>query len=212
MIKILLVDDHPIVREGIIKILNREAGIDSVVEAETSKDALAILRNSSFSIVILDISLPDKSGLLTLDQIKQCYPALPVLILSMYPEEEYAIQSLKLGASGYLNKKALPDELLKAIRRIVAGGKYITEILAENIANVLDKRSDKLHFKNLTKREFHVMDMIVSGKTPKEIAGILSLSVRTINTYRINILHKLNLRGNAELVRYAIENNLFSKC
>ncbi|MBF0553367.1 MAG: response regulator transcription factor [Nitrospirae bacterium] len=211
MIKILLVDDHPIVREGIIKILHRQMGLDSVAEAETSKEAMALLKKSVFSIVILDISLPDKSGLLTLDQIKQCYPALPVLILSMYPEEEYAIQSLKLGASGYLTKKALPEELLKAIDKIVSGGKYITEILAENLANVLDKRSEKLHFKCLTKREFHVMDMIVAGKTPREIAGILTLSVRTINTYRINILHKLKLRGNAELVRYAIENNLLGK-
>ncbi|MBF0519940.1 MAG: response regulator transcription factor, partial [Nitrospirae bacterium] len=205
MIKVLLVDDHPIVREGVIKILHRLPNLESVEEAETSQDGMALLKKFTFSIVILDISLPDKSGLLMLDQIKQCYPTLPVLILSMYPEEEYAIQSMRIGASGYITKKALPEELLKSVNKIVSGGKYITETLAENLANVLDMRSEKLHFKHLTKREFHIMDMIVAGKTPMEIASVLNLSVKTINTYRINILNKLKIRGNAELVRYAME-------
>ncbi|MBF0568480.1 MAG: response regulator transcription factor [Nitrospirae bacterium] len=211
MIKILLVDDHPIVREGIIKILHRQPDIETVVEAETSKEALAHLKTSQFNVVILDISLPDKNGLLTLEQIKHDYPGLPVLILSMYPEEEYAIQSLKLGASGYLTKKALPDELLKAIQKIAAGGKYITATLAEKLACELDRKSDKPLYKYLTNREFHVMEMIVAGRTPKEIAELLTLSVRTINTYRSNIMEKLQLRNNAELVRYAIENKLFDK-
>ncbi|MBF0555375.1 MAG: response regulator transcription factor [Nitrospirae bacterium] len=211
MIKILLVDDHPIVREGIIKILHRQPDIETVIEAETSREALSLLKKSQFSVVILDISLPDKNGLLTLEQIKHDYPGLPVLILSMYPEEEYAIQSLKLGASGYLTKKALPDELLKAIKKIATGGKYITATLAEKLACELDKKSDKPLYKYLTNREFHVMEMIVAGRTPKEIAELLTLSVRTINTYRSNIMEKLQLRNNAELVRYAIENKLFEK-
>ncbi|MBF0538212.1 MAG: response regulator transcription factor [Nitrospirae bacterium] len=211
MIKILLVDDHPIVREGIIKILHRQQNIETVAEAETSKEAMALLRESQFNVVILDISLPDKSGLLTLEQIKHDYPDLPVLMLSMYPEEEYAIQSLKSGASGYLTKKALPGELLKAIAKIATGGKYITPTLAEKLANEIDTKSDKPLYKYLTKREVHIMDMIVTGKTPKEIADMLNLSVRTINTYRGNILEKLQLKNNAELVRYAIENNLFHK-
>ncbi|MBF0564358.1 MAG: response regulator transcription factor [Nitrospirae bacterium] len=210
-IKILLVDDHPIVREGIIKILHRHLNIETIAEAETSRSAIALLKESLFSIVILDISLPDKSGLLTLEQIKQCYPDLPVLILSMYPEEEYAIQSLRLGASGYLTKKALPEELLKAIEKIVAGGKYITDSLAEKLANELDRKAGKPLFKYLTKREFHIMDMIVAGKTPGEIADALSLSVSTIKNYRGNILKKLELRNNAELIRYAIDNNLFQR-
>ncbi|MBF0515586.1 MAG: response regulator transcription factor [Nitrospirae bacterium] len=211
MIKILLVDDHPIVREGIIKILHRQPDIDTVVEAETSQEALASLKKSQFNVVILDISLPDKNGLLTLEQIKHDYPGLPVLMLSMYPEEEYAIQSLKLGASGYLTKKALPDELLNAIKKIAAGGKYITATLAEKLACELDRKSDKPLYKFLTNREFNVMEMIVAGRTPKEIAQQLTLSVRTINTYRSNIMEKLQLRNNAELVRYAIENKLFNK-
>ncbi|WP_420263714.1 response regulator [Candidatus Magnetominusculus dajiuhuensis] len=211
MIKILLVDDHPIVREGIIKILHRQPDIETVIEAETSKEALSHLKTSQFNVVILDISLPDKNGLLTLEQIKHDYPGLPVLILSMYTEEEYAIQSLKLGASGYLTKKALPDELLKAIQKIAAGGKYITATLAEKLACELDRKSDKPLYKYLTNREFHVMEMIVAGRTPKEIAELLTLSVRTINTYRSNIMEKLQLRNNAELVRYAIENKLFDK-
>ncbi|MBF0521320.1 MAG: response regulator transcription factor [Nitrospirae bacterium] len=208
MINILLVDDHPIVREGIIKILHRQPAIETIIEARTSKEAIAQLKKFQFSIVILDISLPDKSGLLTLEQIKHDYPDLPVLILSMYPEEEYAIQSLKLGASGYLTKKAMPEELLKAIKKIASGGKYITATLAEKLAYELDSKTDKPLHKYLTNREFHVMGMIVSGKTPREIAQMLSLSVRTINTYRGNILEKLQLKNNAELVRYAIENKL----
>ncbi|MBF0488530.1 MAG: response regulator transcription factor [Nitrospirae bacterium] len=211
MLKILLVDDHPIVREGIIKILHRQPDIETVIEAETSKEALSHLKKSQFNVVILDISLPDKNGLLTLEQIKHDHPGLPVLILSMYPEEEYAIQSLKLGASGYLTKKALPDELLKAIKKIAAGGKYITATLAERLACELDRKSDKPLYKYLTNREFHVMEMMVTGRTPKEIAELLTLSVRTINTYRSNIMEKLQLRNNAELVRYAIENKLFDK-
>ncbi|MBF0457725.1 MAG: response regulator transcription factor [Nitrospirae bacterium] len=211
MTKILLVDDHPIVREGIIKILHRQPDIETIIEAETSKEALSHLKKSEFNVVILDISLPDKNGLLTLEQIKHDYPGLPVLILSMYPEEEYAIQSLKLGASGYLNKKALPDELLNAIKKIAAGGKYITATLAEKLACELDRKSDKPLYKYLTNREFHVMEMIAAGRTPKEIAERLTLSVRTINTYRSNIMEKLQLKNNAELVRYAIENRLFDK-
>ncbi|MBF0565114.1 MAG: response regulator transcription factor [Nitrospirae bacterium] len=211
MIKILLVDDHPIVREGIIKILHRQANIETIAEAQNSKEAIDFLKTSGFDIVILDISLPDKSGLLTLEQIKQVYPGLPVLILSMYPEEEYAIQSLKSGASGYLTKKALPEELLKAITKITSGGKYITNSLAEKLATEVNTRTEKPLYKKLTKREFHIMGMIASGKTPKEIAEILNLSVRTINTYRSNILDKLQLKNNAEMVRYAIENNLLDK-
>jgi len=208
MIKILIADDHAIVREGLKQILSESPDLVVVAEASSGQEVLEKISKNDLDLVVLDIAMPGRGGLDILKEIKTQKPRLPVLMLSMYPEEQYAIRVLKAGASGYLTKESAPDELVKAIRQISQGKKYISPSLAEKLAIDLELGPDKLPHEILSDREYQVMCMIASGKTLKEIADGLSLSIKTISTYRSRILEKMNMKTNAELTHYAIKNNL----
>lgn len=208
MIRILVVDDHPIIRKGLKQII--EETYDLIVEEEASNgyEVLEKIHKKNFDVIILDLAIPGINGLDVLKQLKKIKPNLPVLILSMYPEEQYAVRVLKAGASGYLTKESAPEELVKAIWKVKNGGKYISSSLAEKLAFNISVDSNKMVHELLSDREFQVMCMIASGKTVSEIAVELLLSVKTVSTYRYRILDKMNLNSNAELTYYAFENNL----
>ena len=205
MLKIVIVDDHPVIRRGLKQIITEEPNIEVIGEAENAQVALTLIRETDCDAVILDITMPGTSGLDVLKQVKCEYPKLPVLILSVHPEEQYAVRVIRAGASGYMTKDNTPDELIKAIRKIASGGKYITPFLAEKLVSVLDASQKLLHEK-LSDREFQVMRMIASGKAISDIAEELCLSGKTVSTYRARILKKMNMKSNAELIRYALEN------
>jgi DNA-binding NarL/FixJ family response regulator len=208
MIKVLIADDHAIVREGLKQILEDTSDLTVAGEARNGWEVLQMIQNEEFDVVILDISLPGKSGLEVLKDLKTNYPTLPVLVLSMYPEEQYALRMLKTGAAGYLTKECAPDELVTAIRKVARGSKYITPSLAERLAFVLDDDvSQPLHTK-LSDREYTVMCLIASGKTVSEIAAELCLSPKTISTYRSRILEKMQMKTNAEVMHYAVKHGL----
>jgi DNA-binding NarL/FixJ family response regulator len=208
MYRILIADDHPIVRRGLRQILEENKAVAGVDEAGTGQEALEKVKTGKFDVVMLDISMPGMNGLETMTELKKLKPALPVLILSIYPEEEYAVRALKGGASGYLTKKSAPDELITAIKKIVRGERYISPSLAEFLATHLTEDKDKPLHEGLSNREFQVMRMIASGKSLKEIAGEMSLSPKTISTFRTRILQKMEMKSNAELIQYALKNNL----
>lgn len=208
MINIILVDDHPIVRKGLRQIIS-EQGISRLIdEASDGSEALEKISKKKYDIVILDISMPGAGGLDVLKQIIVQYPKLPVLILSMHPEEEYAVRAMRAGAMGYLTKKSAPDELGTAITRITQGRRYITSSLAEQLADVLHGEHEGAPHESLTDREYQILLMIASGKRLKEIAGELMLSPKTVSTYRGRILEKMGIRSNADIVRYAIEHKI----
>jgi len=208
MIKILIADDHAIVREGLKQILSESPDLVVVAEASTGQEVLEKIPKNDLDLVVLDIAMPGRGGLDILKEIKSQRPRLPVLMLSMYPEEQYAVRVLKSGASGYLTKESAPAELVKAIRQISQGKKYISPSLAEKLAIDLEISPDKPPHETLSDREYQVMCMIASGKTLREIADGLSLSIKTISTYRSRILEKMNMKTNAELTHYAIKNSL----
>jgi two-component system invasion response regulator UvrY len=208
MIRILVVDDHAIVREGLKQILADVTDLSVREEAANGQEALEKIRSGEFDCVLLDISMPGRSGLEVLKEIKAERPRLPVLILSMHAEEQYAIRALKAGASGYLTKSSAPDELIGAIRKVSCGRKYVSASLAEKLAGELDSDATKPSHETLSDREYQVMLMLASGKAVKEIADELCLSVKTISTYRSRVMEKMNLKKNAELTLYAIQNHL----
>lgn len=207
-IKILIADDHAIVREGLKQILADSGGIVVAGDAENGNDAIKLARTIEADVLLLDISMPDKSGIEVLKQVKKETPKLTVLMLSMHREDQYAIRSLKAGAAGYLNKQSAPAELVDAIRQVAAGRKYISPALAQELANQIgDDRNVPPH-ETLSDREYQTLIMIASGKTVSDIALELSLSVKTISMYRTRLLQKMKLRHNAELTHYAIKNHL----
>lgn len=208
MIKVFITDDHSLIREGFKKILNDEKDIIIAGEAGNAKDATDYVMNNDIDILILDLNLPDKNGLDLLKELKIYKPQLKILILSMHPEDRFAMRVLKAGASGYVTKESASDELVKAIRKVYNGGKYVSESLAEILAFELQSGMDKPVHEILSDREFQVMQMIASGKTLAEISDSLSLAVTTVSTYRARILEKLHLHSNAELIHYAINNKL----
>ncbi|MCK4556918.1 MAG: response regulator transcription factor [Candidatus Aminicenantes bacterium] len=208
MIKILIADDHPIVRKGLKEIIEETPGMKVVDEASNGQEVLEKVFKKDINVVLLDISMPGRSGLDILRDMKRQKPKLVVLVLSMHPEEQYAVQALKEGASGYLTKKSAPDELLTALRKVSSGGKYVSSSLAEKLAYALEKDGEKPPHETLSVREYEVMRMIASGKTVTEIARELFLSPKTISTYRARILEKMRMKNNAQLVRYAIKNRL----
>jgi len=208
MIKILIADDHTIVREGLKQILAETSDIAVSGEASTGQDTLRKVRSHNYDIILLDISLPGISGLDVLKQIKSLKPDLPVLILSMYPEEQYAVRTLRAGASGYLTKESASVELIRAIREVARGKKYITMSLAEKIAVSWETKRDQPLHETLSDREYQVLCLIASGKTVKEISRLLSLSVKTVSTHRSRLLKKMDMRNNAQLTLYGIKNNL----
>lgn len=206
--KILICDDHKIVREGLRQILHQLDGVTVICEASDGNEALIILKSDIFDVVLLDISLPDKSGLEVLKSIKSKWPAINVLILSMLPQEQYAMRALKLGASGYLTKDTASEELLMAVNKVSAGGKYISQSLAENIAVYLEKDTIKQKHEELSEREFEIMVKLANGKSLQEIGNELFISVKTVSTYRTRIMEKMELAKNADLTRYCIGKNL----
>jgi two-component system invasion response regulator UvrY len=208
MIKILIADDHAIVREGLKQILSESPDLVVVAEASTGQEVLEKIGKNDLDLVVLDIAMPGRGGLDILKEIKSQRPRLSVLMLSMYPEEQYAVRVLKSGASGYLTKESAPAELVRAIRQISQGKKYISPSLAEKLAIDLEISPDRPPHETLSDREYQVMCMIASGKTLREIADGLSLSIKTISTYRSRILEKMNMKTNAELTHYAIKNRL----
>ncbi len=206
-VRILICDDHAIVREGLKQIINDTADLQVVAEADSGKAALTEIENENLDMVVLDISLPDQSGLDVLKQIKQIRSDLPVLMLSIHPEEFYAIRVLRAEASGYLTKRSAPSELVTAIRTVSQGRKYITASLAQKLASTFDDITQPPHQK-LSDREYQVLIEISKGKTIGDIAENLNLSVNTISTYRSRILEKMGLKNNAEIIHYAIQNKL----
>ena len=208
MMKILIADDHAVVREGLKQILSETPDMLVADEANDGQEVLDKVSENQYDIVLLDITMPGRSGLDILKQIKNDNPKLPVLMLSVHPEEQYAVRTLKAGASGYLTKGSAPDELIAAIRKISQGKKYVSPSLAEKLAIDLDIDHEKPRHEILSDREYQVMCKIASGMTVKEIADELSLSVQTISTYRSRILEKMKMKNNAELIHYAVKQGL----
>jgi len=207
MIRVIIVDDHPVVRRGLKQIIAAEQDMQVVGEAENAREAIRIIREIACDAVVLDITLPDGSGLDVLIQLKSERPTLPVLIMSIHEEEQYALRVLKAGASGYLMKNSIPEELIKAIRKIASGGKYISPSIAERLASEFTSPEKSPHEK-LSDREFQIMCLIASGKSLKEIGEALFISGKTVSSYRARILEKMNVSTNADLTRYALENHL----
>ena len=210
MIRILIADDHTIVREGLKQIIEDRTDMCVAGEARNGWEALEKVKKNNYDLVLLDISMPGPGGLDVLKQLKDDHPKLRILILSMYPEEQYAVRALRAGASGYLTKESASDELIAAIRMVHMGRKYISASIAEKLVSELGGRheSEEKPHETLSDREFQVMGMIGSGKKAKEIAEELSLSVKTVSTYRSRILEKMKMKSNAELIRYAITHGL----
>jgi len=208
MIRILIADDHIIVRRGLKQILLEEFPFAFIEEVSDAEELIKKVMNEEWSVVISDLSMPGRSGLESLQQIKQNHPKLPVLILSIHSEEHYAIRVLKAGASGYLNKDLAPEELVKAVNCVLAGKRYITASIAEKLASSLDLNSEKVPHEFLSDREFEVLKLIAAGKSVSDIAEQFSLSVTTVSTYRARIMAKMNLKTNADLTLYAIEHDL----
>lgn len=206
--RVLIADDHAIVRRGLKETIRETFPKAIFGEASTAQEALERVRQQDWDIVILDISMPGRSGLDILADLKRLRTKLPVLFLSMHPEEQYARRSLKAGAAGYLTKESIPDELKTAVRRVSAGGRYVSASLAERLAFDLREGGDLPVHELLSDREFQVLRMIAEGKTIKNIADDLSLSVKTVSTYRARILEKTGLKTTAELIRYALQAQL----
>ena len=208
VIRVLVADDHAIVRRGLKLILSEEFERVVVGEAQNGKELIEQIEKDDWEVVVLDITMPGRSGLDLLKEIKRLRPQLPVLILSMHSEDQFAVRAFKAGASGYMTKEKAPEELVKAIKKVLAGGKYVSATLAETLVSGLEVDTDKPAYESLSDREYQVLRMIASGKTVKEIADELSLSMKTISTYRTRILEKLRMRTNAELTYYALANKL----
>jgi two-component system invasion response regulator UvrY len=208
MIQILIVDDHAILRRGLKEILEREFRDVSIGGAGTAEQALTQLDSEKWDLVILDITMPGRSGVDVLRNLKALRPKLPVLVLSMHPEDQYGKRVLKAGASGYMNKESAPEELIKAVRKLLSGGRYVSPTLAETLAVDLGRDDETPAHERLSDREFEVLRKMASGKTVGQIAQELHLSVPTVSTYRARILEKMGMSNTAELIRYALSHHL----
>ncbi len=206
--KVLIADDFPLFRRGVKDILTDGFGAVTVGECDNSHDLLQMVRRKKWDLLILDITMPGSSGTETLKQLKAEYPKLPVVVLSMHPEDQYAARMFKAGASGYLTKASAPEELVKAITKVLAGGQYVSSTFGEKLVTTLRTSPDAVLHEQLSDREYEVMRLIASGKTVSEIAELMHLGVTTISTYRARILEKMNLKNNAELTRYALKGGL----
>lgn len=208
MIRVLIADDHKIFRAGLKRLIEESPDIEVGGEACDGFDALAKLRQQDWDVVLLDINMPHKSGLDILRQMKAEKPKLPILILSMYPEEQYAVRALKAGAAGYLSKDSESEELIEAIHKVAHGGRYATPGLLEKLLFELDGERDTPVHHTLSAREHQIFEQIVKGQSLTEIAEAMALSIKTVSTYRTRILEKMNMENNAELIHYAIQHNL----
>jgi two-component system, NarL family, invasion response regulator UvrY len=208
MIRLLIVDDHAIVRHGLRQVVSESADIVVSAEAGNSQDAVRMLREQEFDMVLLDISLPDKNGIETLKLIKRDKPSLPVIMLTMHAEDEFGVRALKAGASGYLTKQSAHDQLLNAVRQVAAGRRYISQDLAEELVRNIGEPQGKLPHELLSDREFDTLRMLASGKSLSEIAQMFSISPKTVSVYRTRLLEKMRLKNNAEIAHYAVKNGL----
>lgn len=208
MIKILLADDHPIIIKGLKQIIEEEDDMKVTGEAKNGNEALELMRKNDYDIAILDITMPKKTGVEVIEEMKYLKKKIPVLVLSVHPEDQFAMRILKTGAKGYMTKESAPEHIVEAIKKIVNGGKYISPALAEKILSDMNSDRDEAPHETLSNREFQIIIMIASGKTLKEIAKELNLNIKTISTYRQRILEKMNMTSNAELTRYVLDNKL----
>ena len=206
---VLIVDDHAVVRRGLAEILTDEFDGVNIGEADDAAEARRYMRDEAWNVAIVDIALPGESGLTLLKEIRDVWPEIPVLVLSFHPEKRYALRALRAGAAGYLTKEAAPDELVSAVKKVMDGGKYVTQSIAERLAfQVADDGGGEAPHERLSDREYQVMIRLASGKTVSEIADEMHLSVNTISTYRSRLLEKMRMETNAEVTRYAVENGL----
>ena len=208
MIRVLIADDHQIVRAGLRQFISDEPDIRVEGEAASGDEVMTRLREHEFDVVVLDISMPDRNGIDVLKLLRQRHPDLPVLILSTYPEDQYAINLIRAGASGYLTKESAPDDLVKAIRTVAQGRRYVSATVADLLIGGLDKPTDQPLHQTLSKREFQIFCKLAAGQIPTDIAEELHLSVKTVSTYRARVLEKMNLTNNADLTYYAIKSGL----
>jgi two-component system, NarL family, invasion response regulator UvrY len=208
MLRILIADDHPLFRQGLAELITREFGAVIIVEAGTAAEMLDLVRTQEWDAVVMDVSMPGRSGPEALRDVKQERPRLPVLVLSMHAEDQYAVRMIKAGANGYVTKAAAAGDVCKALKQLLAGEKYISPSVGERLAVVVKSGSEKSPHETLSDREFQVLRLIAAGKTSKEIAEELCLSAATISTYRARILEKMQLKNNAELTKYAIQQGL----
>lgn len=208
MLRILIADDHTVVRKGLRQILLDEFPTAVIEEVADAEALIKKVMAAQWDVVVSDLSMPGRSGLDALQQIKLSYPNLPVLILSIHPEEQYALRALKSGASGYLSKDTAPDELVKAVQKALLGKIYISQAIAEKLANSFSGNSSLSPHETLSDREFDVMKLLANGKSVSEIAEMFLLGVTTVSTYRARVMVKMNLKSNSDLTKYAIENNL----
>jgi DNA-binding NarL/FixJ family response regulator len=208
MINVLIADDHALIRKGLKQLLDDTDDMRVIGEAENGMQAIRMVEEAAYDVVLLDISMPDKHGVEVLKQIKINQPQLPVLMLSMHPEEQYALRSMKAGAAGYLNKQSAPLQLVTAIRQVASGKKYISTELAEQLANGLSQGYQELLHQTLSNREYQTLCLMASGKKLSEMADIMSLSPKTVSVYRSRLLEKMKLKNNAEAIHYSISNHL----
>jgi len=207
MIKVIIVDDHPVIRRGLKQIIGDEPDMEVIGEAENARECFSLVRKTDCSLIVLDINLPDRSGFDVLIQLKSEKPNLPILILSVHPENKFASRLVKAGASGYLMKESAPAELVKAIRKVNSGGKYVSASLAEKLISQ-DVASEKPSHESLSNREFQILCMIARGKSLKSIAEKLCVSEKTVSTYRSRVMEKMKMSTNSDLTRYASEHHL----
>ncbi len=208
MIRVVIVDDHAILRRGLTQIIAESGDMQVVGEADSSASALRLLRDTPCEVVLLDISLPDRNGIETLKLVRKEFPGLQVLMLSMHPENQYALRALKAGAAGYLTKQSAPSQLVSAIRQVKEGRKYVTPSVAQELANSIGQDSERPPHESLSIREYQTMCLIASGKSLTDIGRQMSISVKTVSVYRARVLEKMRLKNNAELTHYAIKNQI----
>lgn len=210
MTEVLIADDHAVVRRGFAQIISETMGMEVTAEVGTGEEVLEHVREGSFDVVVLDLNMPGKGGFEILKQLAAECPEMPVLVLSIHGEDQYAVRVLRAGASGYLTKESAPDALVNAVRRVADGGKYMSPAVAEDLLDRMDSGAGGPLHESLSDREFQVLRLLASGKSVSEIADTLSLSVKTVSTYRSRVLDKMDMDSNAELIRYAINNDLIS--
>jgi two-component system invasion response regulator UvrY len=208
MLRVLIADDHAVVRQGLRQILGEIPELGTVGEAGNGQDTLDMVRAEPWDVLVLDMSMPGRGGLDILRDVRRERPQTRVLVLSMHPEDQFAVRMLKAGASGYMTKESAPEELVAAVRKIITGGKYVSASLAEKLAFDVDRDNDRPLHESLSDREFQVLRLLASGRTVQQIADELMLSAKTISTYRARVLEKLKMKTNAELIYYAIQNRL----
>lgn len=208
MIRVLVVDDHAIVRRGLKHLFAESGDIAVAGEATSAEDALEKIRRSRWDVAVIDINLPDRDGLELIEQARIANPKLPLLVLTMYAEEQFAVRAVRLGAAGYVTKESAPEELMQAVRKVAAGGRYVSPSLGERLARLVYGDTEQLPHETLSSREFQVFRLLAGGRTVSAVADELCLSVKTVSTYRTRILEKLELKTNAELTLYAVRNRL----